>query len=195
VIYGLISACPKVSVLYNLNDEETFLFRSCHCSAGHKLIDSLVNPAAKECIHTPTTDLSRANESSPHLHPSNAQVLPFRSAPTLTYLIAVGACYMQGHAVFISPPSTWADITLIIVIRRVRKLREYTISFVMSVRPTYNNSVPTIPILIKLDSWALFENLSKFKFHQISNKNTGYFVWTRFDIKSHSVENSPYKTM
>jgi hypothetical protein len=46
-------------------------------------------------------------------------------------------------------------------------LRKATISFVMSVCPSaWNNSVPTGRILMRLDIWAFFENLSrKVKFH------------------------------
>ena len=55
------------------------------------------------------------------------------------------------------------------------KLRKATISFVLSVRPSWlSNSAPTRRILMKLDIWAISENLSR--------KFNGYFTWRRFHI-------------
>jgi hypothetical protein len=61
------------------------------------------------------------------------------------------------------------------------KLWKASLSFVTSVRPpAWNNSIPTGRILMRLDIWAFFENLSRwFKFNW-SPKRTGYFTWRRF---------------
>jgi hypothetical protein len=61
------------------------------------------------------------------------------------------------------------------------KVRKATISFVMSVRlSAWNNSAPTERILMKVDIWGFFENLSRKYKIQVSLKSdesNGYFTW------------------
>ena len=68
------------------------------------------------------------------------------------------------------------------------KLREATISFVMSVRPsTWNNSASTWRIFIKYDTWIFFENVSKKNQNSLkSDKNKVYFTWRPICIFEHN---------
>jgi hypothetical protein len=68
----------------------------------------------------------------------------------------------------IPPPALCTCISISwVFLRAVAILRKATISFVMSICPSaWNNSAPTGRILMKLDVWGFFKNLSrKLKFH------------------------------
>jgi len=61
-----------------------------------------------------------------------------------------------------------------VVFRRFHKLREVTIIFVMSVRPSAWNSAPSGRIFTKFDMVVFWENMSrKFKFHLNLTRITG----------------------
>ena len=71
------------------------------------------------------------------------------------------------------------------------KLWKATISFVMSAHPsvrpsarlpTWNNSAPTGRILMKFDSWVVFEKLSQNSSFIKSDKNNGHFTRRPLEI-------------
>ena len=70
------------------------------------------------------------------------------------------------------------------------KLREATVSFIVSVRPffrlsAWNNSVPTGRIFMKFDICVIFETMSRKLISLKSDNRSGYFTWRPINIFDH----------
>ena len=77
----------------------------------------------------------------------------------------------------LTPCNSYRDL-----FRCIRKIAGATVSFIMPVclpvRPSaLNNSVPTGRIFMKIETWLIFENLSRKIVLLKSDKSNGYFMW------------------
>jgi hypothetical protein len=106
---------------------------------------------------------------------------PLDSCPTRAYLVYSQLLWkfsihkLRARLWYEGPPfynHILNNISSFLYLGAFAKLQKATISFVRSVSLSkWNNSFSTRRILIKLDTWAVFENLSKkFKFHENASR-------------------------